>query len=348
MAVEKEPFCNLRHILLSKAAIKETESRHMVITDGKGGTTRQSRMSAPMSHCLPQSKLPPKDVFTDMMYMVGGWTKDDPSCLVEQFSTEFNEWRTASHMVNQRGNMAVGTLDGKIYAVGGEDNVRCYSNVERYDPDADSWSADVAPLDSPRSGVCVVAMDGYLYAIGGHDGITAMNTVERYDPKMNAWSKQVPMLTRRSGAVASVLDDHLYVIGGNDGDLTLNSVEKYNPEDGTWSICGHMSTPRENAGCAVYLGHIYVAGGKDNFGLNLCTVERFNPDTIRWTPVKRLRSKRDNVSLVVFDGALLAAGGSDGVTDLKTIEVYDHESNTWRHFGSMKHKHPGGKVAVLC
>lgn len=50
----------------------------------------------------------------------------------------------------------------------------------RYNPDTDSWSADVAPLSSPRSGVCLVVMDGYLYAIGGHDGTTALNTVERY------------------------------------------------------------------------------------------------------------------------------------------------------------------------
>lgn len=36
------------------------------------------------------------------------------------------------------------------------------------------------------------------------------------------------------------------------------------------------------------------------------------------------------MSLVVFNGALLAVGGSDGVTTLKTIEAYCHETNTWR------------------
>lgn len=36
------------------------------------------------------------------------------------------------------------------------------------------------------------------------------------------------------------------------------------------------------------------------------------------------------VSLVVFNGALLAVGGYDGVTNLKTVEVYNHETNTWR------------------
>ncbi len=65
--------------------------------------------------------------------VVGGWTQEDPSCLVEQFCPEYNEWKKAARMVNNRGSVAVGSLDGKIYAVGGEDNVRCYSSVERWE-----------------------------------------------------------------------------------------------------------------------------------------------------------------------------------------------------------------------
>lgn len=63
--------------------------------------------------------------------IVGGWTQDDPSCLVEQFCPEYNEWRTAAPMVSHRGGVAVCTLNGHIYTVGGEDNLRCYSSVER-------------------------------------------------------------------------------------------------------------------------------------------------------------------------------------------------------------------------
>ncbi|XP_042276477.1 kelch-like protein 20 isoform X1 [Thunnus thynnus] len=329
------------------AALEEPEPNHTKIKESKRGSPRRHRMSAPFSNRRRHNKLPPRDVFNDMMFMVGGWTQKDPSCLVEQFCPEYNEWRKAAHMINSRGNVAVGTLDGKIYTVGGEDNVRCYSSVERYNPDTDSWSADVAPLSSPRSGVCLVEMDGYLFAIGGHDGTAALNTVERYDPDMNTWSKQAAMLTRRTKAVAAVLHGQLYVIGGNDGNMALSSVERYNPVDGTWSACAQMRCPRENAGCTVYLGYIYVAGGKDELNLELSVAERFDPDTMRWTPVKCMRSKRDNMSLVVFNDALLAIGGFDGVTNLKTIEIYSHETNTWRHFGSMKSKHPGGRVAVL-
>ena len=62
---------------------------------------------------------------------VGGWTPDDPSCLVEQFCPEHNEWRTAARVVKSRGSAAVAALNGSIYMAGGEDNVRCYSSVER-------------------------------------------------------------------------------------------------------------------------------------------------------------------------------------------------------------------------
>ncbi|KAL3975448.1 YLP motif-containing protein 1 [Sarotherodon galilaeus] len=89
-----------------------------------------------------------------------------------------------------------------------------------------------------------------------------------------------------------------------------------------------MLSPRESAGCAVYLGHLYMAGGKDELKLELHAAAK--------------------ISLLVFNGALLAVGGSDGFTHLKTTEVYSHENNTWRHFGSIKSKHPGGRVAALC
>ncbi|KAF3695474.1 Kelch-like protein 20 [Channa argus] len=312
----------------SRPGPREPEPQRVLIKENQ----EECECQAPLSLARGPRKLPPKRGINEKMFVVGGWTQDDPSCAVEQFCPEYNEWRTATYMVNSRGQVAVGTLDGQIYTAGGEDKVRCYSSVEsnrqtserccnygfnerfrlifwhdvtrmkvfitsrRYNPDTGSWSTDVAPLSSPRSGACLVAMDGYLYAIGGHDSTTALNTMERYDPKMDTWSKQPPMLTRRTRAVAAVLESHLYVIGGNDGDMALSSVERYNPVDGTWSICAHMLSPRENAGCAVYMGHVYVAGGKDELSLEVSTAEKFNTDTMRWTPVKSMRNKRDNVS----------------------------------------------------
>ncbi|XP_059920635.1 kelch-like protein diablo [Gadus macrocephalus] len=310
-------------------SLEEPESRHMLIK-GPGAPPPKKERPGPLALRRQHCKVAPRDVFTDTMLAVGGWTQDDPSCPVEQFCPEYNEWRVAAPMVNRRGNAAVGTLGGKVYTAGGQDSIRCYDNVERYDPHTDVWSVEIAPLSSPRTGVCLLETDGYLYAIGGWDGITASSAVERYDPVLNSWSRQAPMRTRRSHSGAVLLGGHLYVMGGRDGDTVLNSVERYCPEEGSWSACPPMRSAREGAGCTAYLGQLYVAGGRDELRLDLSAVERYDPDTRRWSPVKHMTCKRNQASLVVFNGALLAAGGSDGVVHLKSVEVYNPESNTWR------------------
>ncbi|KAJ3604553.1 hypothetical protein NHX12_029293 [Muraenolepis orangiensis] len=328
-------------------SLQEPESSPMVVKAAGGASVPQQGRPGPLALRREYCRVPSRDVFNHSMFVVGGWTPEDPSCLVEQFCPEYNEWRVAAPMVNRRGNVAVGTLDGKVYTAGGEDSLRCYSNVERYDPHTGVWSVEIAPLSCPRSGVCLLEMDGYLYAMGGSDGITASSTVERYDPKMNTWTKQASMLSRRTRAVGAVLDGHLYVMGGSDGTMVLNSVERYSPEDGSWSVCPPMRSPREGAGCAVYLGQIYVAGGRDELRLDLAAAERLDPDTMRWSIVKRMRSKRSNVSLAVFNGALLAAGGSDGVTNLKTIEAYDPENNAWRSSSETLQKNNSSNSGVI-
>ncbi|KAL0979065.1 hypothetical protein UPYG_G00180090 [Umbra pygmaea] len=312
-----------------------------------GGVRGGHSITSPRSVSRHISKVPFTQVVKDTMYIVGGWTPEDPSCPVEQFCPLKNEWKNIAPMNHHRGNVAVCSLQGMIYTVGGSDSVSCKSNVERYDPQTNKWSSDVAPLSSPRSRVCTVEMGGYLYALGGHDGMACTNTVERYDSKMNSWSKQTPMQSRRCGAAAAVMNGQLYVIGGSDGVTPMNTVERFNPSDGTWYACPPMLNLRENAGCCVHLGHMFVAGGRDELNLELSAVEKFDPDSLRWAPVKHMRCKRNNMSLTVFEGQLLAVGGSDGITDLKTLEVYSQESNTWSHFGSMKTQHPGGHVVMV-
>ncbi|KAL7844877.1 hypothetical protein SRHO_G00234160 [Serrasalmus rhombeus] len=282
---------------------------------------------------------------SDIVYVVGGWSKDSPSCPVQQFCSQYNEWKMTTPMLRHRGDagvcvcVCVCAMGGFIYTVGGADDLTCVSSVERYDPEYNSWCADVAPLSSPRSRVYVVEMDGCLIALGGYDGTTCTNAVERYDPVRNSWCKLAPMLRRRAGAAAAVLEGLIYVVGGTDGDAPLDTVERFSPVDGGWSLCPPMLSVREGGGCCVYSGCLYVAGGRDELGLALSTVEKYDPHTGCWSP--------EEPEIPVFNGLLLAIGGSDGVSDLKTTEAYDHEANSWRHFGSMKSKHPGGHVAVV-
>lgn len=53
------------------------------------------------------------------------------------------------------------------------------------------------------------------------------------------------------------------------------------------------------------------------------------------------------VGLAVVNGQLYAVGGFDGSAYLKTIEVYDPETNQWRLCGCMNYRRLGGGVGVM-
>lgn len=56
-----------------------------------------------------------------------------------------------------RRGIALASLGGPIYAIGGLDDNTCFSDVERYDIESDQWST-VAPMNTPRGGVGSVAL----------------------------------------------------------------------------------------------------------------------------------------------------------------------------------------------
>lgn len=73
----------------------------------------------------------------------------------------------------------------------------------------------------------------------------------------------------------------------------------------------------------------------------------FSPVTNSWSPIVAMTSRRSGVGLAVVNGQLYAVGGFDGTAYLKTIEVYDPESNQWRLCGCMNYRRLGGGVGVM-
>ena len=92
-------------------------------------------------------------------------------------------------MSKRRCGVGVAVLSDLLYAVGGHDGQSYLNSIERYDPQTNLWSSEVAPTSTCRTSVGVAVLDGYLYAVGGQDGVSCLNYVERYDPKENKWSK---------------------------------------------------------------------------------------------------------------------------------------------------------------
>lgn len=150
------------------------------------------------------------------------------------------------------------------------------------------------------------------------------------------------------------------------------AVERYDPRTNTWAKMPPMGTHRKHLGVAVYNNMIYAVGGRDDSS-ELSSAERFNPQTNTWQPVVAMTSRRSGVrrahlrvevilwswyygadtiavfqvGLSVVNGQLVAIGGFDGATYLKTIEILDADSNSWRLCGGMNYRRLGGGVGVV-
>src|SRR2546423_6378133 len=177
-------------------------------------------------------------VVNGIIYAVGGVGPGGSGTVVtgavEAYDPVSNTWTAKAPMPTPRGGVALGVVNGLLYAVGGEGSGGPLTVVEVYDPISSTW-ASKASVPTARSGFGLGVVNGILYAIGGATGTGAsasiVNTVEAYDPATNTWTTKEPMCTGRRSLAIGVLNGVLYAIGGQatyPGDYT-GANEAYRP-----------------------------------------------------------------------------------------------------------------------
>jgi N-acetylneuraminic acid mutarotase len=277
----------------------------------------------------------------------------------DQVFGQSGRWTVKAPIPTPRGGLAVGVVNGILYAVGGaitHPGVGGYpgyteflSTVEAYNPTTNSWSSR-APLPTLRSGVAVGVVDGILYAVGGTSSATGrtewnqyplfLNTVDAYDPVRNSWTAKAPLPTRRFyGYAVGVAKGTLYVVGGNT-DIETGLMEAYDPITNTWTVKAPMPSPRGRLGVGVVNDILYAVGGIccgccELEGKILRTVEAYDPTTNTWTAKAPLPGPRADVAVGVSNQVLYAVGGFKGGgaegsgIALNVVEAYDPTRNVW-------------------
>ena len=132
-------------------------------------------------------------------------------------------------MLTPRDHLAVGVVNGKLYAIGGRINGhhdRNASNNEEYDPLSDRWKA-LPPMPTVRSGIAAASLDGKVFVFGGETSRSTHREVESYDPQKHRWQRWAPMPTARHGFGVALLGRSIYVIaGGPKPGATFSSVNE--------------------------------------------------------------------------------------------------------------------------
>ena len=109
-------------------------------------------------------------VLDSLIYVVGGrdFTPDGGPgnvASLEAYSPNTDRWYKLESMPTARGGLAVASMNGKLYAFGGE-IPGVFSKSEEYDPKTNTW-IQVEDMATPRHGMGAVTVEDTIFIIGG-------------------------------------------------------------------------------------------------------------------------------------------------------------------------------------
>jgi N-acetylneuraminic acid mutarotase len=246
-------------------------------------------------------------------------------------------WTEKAPMPTRRLGFSTSVVGGKIYAVGGGNNIdgSDFPTVEEYDPATDAWTRK-ADMPTRRYFHDASVVNGKVYVIGGASGVMVTTpTVDEYDPATDTWMRKADMPTARCFLSTTVVNGKIYAIGGRlfPGDLSVSNVEEYDPVTDTWTTKADMPTPRCFLSSSVVEGKIYVIGGVSGslFGRGISTVEEYDPVTDTWTKKADMPTARSCLSTSVVNRKLYAIGGgiSGSGPVCSVVEEYDPTTDIW-------------------
>lgn len=139
-----------------------------------------------------------------------------------------DRWSEVRPMSQARSQLKLVSMDGYLYAIGGE----CLFTVEKYDPRMDRWTA-VAPL--PKGGFAVAheatTCNGEIYVSGG----SLFYRLLKYDPKRDEWQECPYNNSRKKSTDMVALKSFIYRFDVNREQGI--SVFKYNTIVKMWHDC---------------------------------------------------------------------------------------------------------------
>uniref|UniRef100_A0A8C4QME8 Intracisternal A particle-promoted polypeptide n=1 Tax=Eptatretus burgeri TaxID=7764 RepID=A0A8C4QME8_EPTBU len=280
---------------------------------GRAGDCRPAFACSLLSNSISE----PRRKARKMVYAVGGfsrwigarWSDGRALCAVERFDTFGGHWTADSSLHQARSGLALTTLHGEVYAIGGESDSMIFASVERFDPGRHQWT-NVACLHHPRMGLGAVACNGAIYALGGWVGAEIGRTVERFDPDENKWEEVVEMATPRYHFGCCEMGGAIYVVGGLDESGTeLASAERFDPLVARWIPLVSMTTKRAYLTLTAAGGRLFAVGGWNESSGALNSVECYDPEIECWISVPPMTVGRASCSAVGFSGRLFIAGG---------------------------------------
>lgn len=163
----------------------------------------------------------------------------------------------------------------------------------------------------------------------------------RYD-RQPAWTRARDSELARTEVAAAAVGRSIYVLGGYaEGGAPTAAVERYDTADDRWQLVAPMPVALNHAAAASRRGALYVAGGYTGapFSLGLPgsgsagasrDLWRYDPGADTWSRMPPAPTARGAAATAVIGDELYLAGGGDELRALRTFEIFDFTTRTWR------------------
>ncbi|XP_005092148.1 kelch-like protein 26 [Aplysia californica] len=211
-----------------------------------------------------------------------------------RYDPRFDSWFELAAMNEARKDFVVVPYNGKLYAVGGQDENMVMCTVECYTVATEEWEL-CASISHSCYGHAGAVCEDKIYISGGQRFSGCANNMSCFNPAANTWEEKVSMLNGRCNHVMMEVQRKLYVIGGNIEDsygfpVPIIAMEFYDPLADQWSVLKTTCNIRE-AGAAVLNDKIYLVGGINGEHYYSDLLQEYEPEKDQMSIVERFPTR---------------------------------------------------------
>jgi N-acetylneuraminic acid mutarotase len=277
-----------------------------------------------------------------------------------------DSWTTMEPMPTARSRLGVVAVNGKIYAIGGENDDVALKTNEMYDPATNTWTTK-ASMPTARSSFAIAVYQGKIYVIGGTIGsgdiygqqlVTDANEV--YDPLTDTWETRTPLPTPRQDLGAETVNGKIVTLSGVRHEALFITrrfgvTEVYDPSMDSWSSKASIPTSVWDYASTIVDNKIYVLGGWNltSSGWSPANSNQvYNYSTDTWvnrtaSKVAVARSATGTTTGDIASKRIYLLGGMDQHNIKDLTQVYNPETNVWSFGKTMPTARIGLDVAVV-
>ena len=272
--------------------------------------------------------------------VAGGYDNDS----VEMFNWRQRTWSPLQSMPKKRYGAISFVYNNEVVIAGGycndyvvDDMIRM--NVDPYPDISVHWSECRVKLPAKMTYHSSVLYEDKLMVTGGGNGNATSDKIHEVQVvSPNTVKTLSKMPAPKEGHCTEIFDDSLLIFGGRTTGRdrhNLSSVVLYDIKN---NVCKQLAPlPYEVSDMATvrWEDNVVVVGGADKRGKPLNTVIMYNVKTEQSHMLPPMRRKRYACTTVVVGNNIVVLGGWSEQGQLKSVESFNFERNTWQELPEM-------------